>query len=124
MKWPVTRDKEGESGIIFLDFSEILKFTVQGGRRLVHTVDGVFYEPDSIDRLQSALQQSGLPFERADRGNLINITRVVEIDEKKALAIFESPEPGVKGKDSTISKPDNFKRILKKFREMIPGNSG
>ena len=96
-----------------------MKFTVQGGRRLVHTKDEVYYEPDNLERLEAALLAIGQPFERADRGSLIDITKVVEIDEKKAIAYFEGNEKGTRGNDTTLSRPDNFNRIRKRFRELL-----
>ncbi|MFC5652924.1 LytTR family transcriptional regulator DNA-binding domain-containing protein [Paenibacillus solisilvae] len=116
--WPVTRDKEGITGIIFIEFEKILKFTTQSNRVMVHTSDEVYYQLDNLDRLESALKASTDRFERADRGNLIDLTQVVEIDDKFSKAYFRNSSPEGKSKEATISKPGNYQRIKKRFLEL------
>jgi len=118
MNWPATKDIDGKTGVVFIPFEKVLKFSTQGNRILIHTVDDVYYHLDGMDRIDAALQAAGLSYERADRGNLIDITKVIEIDEKKALAYFEGERPGEKGKESTISKPENFNRIINRFKSI------
>ena len=118
MKWMVARDEDGKSGLVELEVTEILKFTTDKTRIQIHTKDDVFYFPfDSLEKIQNILQAMNLPFVRADRGNLINIDKVVEIDEKFAKVYFEGDKPGERGKDATVSRPTNYRRILTLFRE-------
>lgn len=117
--WPVTRDKEGNTGIIFIEFEKIVKFTIQNNRVMVHTHEEVFYHLDNLDHLESALEVSSDRFERADRGNLIDITQVVEIDDKYSKAYFRSSlSAASKRKEATISKPGNYQRIKRRFLEL------
>lgn len=118
MKWVVSRDEDGKSGLVELDVSEIVKFTTDKTRIVIHTKNDMFYFPfDSLEKIQNVLHTLNLPFVRADRGNLINMDKVVEIDEKYAKAYFEGDTPGVKGKEATISRPTNYRRILSLFQE-------
>jgi hypothetical protein len=115
MNWPVTRDRDGKTGVVLLSQDEIVKFTTQGNRILIHTLNDIFYHVDSLDKIETALRAAGLPYERADRGNLIDITKVIEIDEKTAIAYFGSEMSGGKRIEATISRPENYRRILAKF---------
>ncbi|AGA56697.1 response regulator of the LytR/AlgR family [Thermobacillus composti KWC4] len=118
MKWVVARDEDGKSGLVELDVMEILKFTADKTRILIHTKNDVYYFPfDSLEKIQNVLQALNLPFVRADRGNLVNIDKVIEIDEKYAKVYFEGDKPGELGKEATVSRPTNYRRILDLFRE-------
>jgi len=118
VKLVVARDEDGKSGLVELDVMEILKFTTDKTRILIHTKNDVYYFPfDSLEKIQNVLQALNLPFVRADRGNLVNIDKVIEIDDKYAKVYFEGDKPGERGKEATVSRPTNYRRILDLFRE-------
>jgi DNA-binding LytR/AlgR family response regulator len=114
----VARDEDGKTGPVELEVTEILKFTTDKTRIQIHTKNDVYYFPfDSLEKIQNILQALNLPFVRADRGNLVNMDKVIEIDEKFAKVYFEGDKPGERGKEATVSRPTNYKRILALFRE-------
>ena len=118
MKLVVARDEDGKTGPVELEVTEILKFTTDKTRIQIHTKNDVYYFPfDSLEKIQNILQALNLPFVRADRGNLVNMDKVIEIDEKFAKVYFEGDKPGERGKEATVSRPTNYKRILALFRE-------
>jgi len=118
VKLVVARDEDGKTGPVELEVTEILKFTTDKARIQIHTKNDVYYFPfDSLEKIQNILQALNLPFVRADRGNLINMDKVIEIDEKFAKVYFEGDKPGERGKDATVSRPTNYKRVLALFRE-------
>ncbi|WP_221469275.1 LytTR family transcriptional regulator DNA-binding domain-containing protein [Cohnella nanjingensis] len=112
LMWPVSRRERGDSGVIFLEVRQIIKFSAFGNAIQVHTQDEVFHLLATLDRIESALQAVGLPFERADRGNLIHMTKMVELDEKFSKAIFAG------GKTATISS-SKYKKIKALFIAMV-----
>ncbi|MGG1312800.1 MULTISPECIES: LytTR family DNA-binding domain-containing protein [Cohnella] len=117
MKWPVTRDEKGETGLLFISLSDIVKISAEGNRLLFHTKDEVFYQLNTLEKIESALKAAGLPFERADRGHLIDLHKVVEIDVKNAIAYFE-PSPGKERKSATLSRA-KLKELLPKMKERM-----
>jgi len=118
VKLVVARDEDGKTGPVELEVTEILKFTTDKTRIQIHTKNDVYYFPfDSLEKIQNILQALNLPFVRADRGNLVNMDKVIEIDEKFAKVYFEGDKPGERGKEATVSRPTNYKRILALFRE-------
>lgn len=110
--WPVSRDKDGETGFFMLDSKDIIKFSSEGSNYLVHTRDEVFYILNTLDKIESAFAAVGLPYARADRGELIDLSTVEKIEDKYEKAVFEG------GKSATISRT-KFKAIKEKFLSLI-----
>ncbi|WP_410514996.1 LytTR family DNA-binding domain-containing protein [Paenibacillus sp. BR2-3] len=87
----VTRDPAGISGIFSINVDEILmlEYSRREDRIVVHTEDNSFFTVGTLKYWTDALNGSGHKFAMVDRGNSLNLEKVVRIDETFNVAYFE-----------------------------------
>lgn len=116
----VTRDIDGESGIVSLRGQDILflEWSGKDDRVIVHTMDEKFYVTGTLKYWSNALNNSGFTFRDVDRNNLVNVDRIVRIDSVFKIAYFES-EVRSNSKHCTMS----IKKYRKFEQEFLSDNS-
>jgi DNA-binding LytR/AlgR family response regulator len=90
-KLTVTRDPAGISGILSVNVDEILmlEYSRREDRIVVHTAEDTYYTVGTLKYWNDALNGSGYQFAMVDRGNSLNLAKVVRIDEIFNVAYFE-----------------------------------
>ncbi|PQP86292.1 hypothetical protein CPT76_31990 [Paenibacillus sp. AR247] len=116
----VSRDIEGESGIVNLRVHDILfmEFSIPADRVVVHTMEEQFYMNGTLKYWSGMLSASGYTFRNVDR-NLVNVDRIMLIDSVYKKAYFE-PEIHKGSKCCTMA----FKRYNKIKEELLAYNPG
>jgi len=116
----VSRDIEGESGIVNLRVHDILfmEFSIPADRVVVHTMEEQFYMNGTLKYWSGMLSASGYTFRNVDR-NLVNVDRIMLIDSVYKKAYFE-PEIQKGSKCCTMA----FKRYNKIKEELLAYNPG
>ncbi|AOZ91281.1 LytTR family transcriptional regulator DNA-binding domain-containing protein [Paenibacillus crassostreae] len=87
----VTKDIEGESGIVSLDGKDIIFLEWSGrlARLLVHTLDHTYYTMGTMKYWTTVLNNSDYRFEIVDRNNAVNVDRIKRLDPILCKAYFE-----------------------------------
>ena len=88
----VTRDPAGNSGLISIDADEILmlEYSSKEDRIILHTTDHSFFTMGTLKYWTDALNGTGYKYALVDRGNSLNLEKVVLLDKTYNLAFFES----------------------------------
>lgn len=87
----VTRDVDGNRGLEFLPIRKIayMEYLKNINRVVVHTTNQEFYLMGTLQYWQRALEMSGYNFVFLDRGNVVNLDKIVLLDAKYHVAYFE-----------------------------------
>lgn len=88
----VTRDVDGDSGIVNLKVADILflEWNTKYERVIVHTKEEVFFTPGTLKYWAGTLNNSGFKFRIVDRNNAVNVDRIVRLDSVFKKAYFEA----------------------------------
>ncbi|MEK4351310.1 LytTR family transcriptional regulator DNA-binding domain-containing protein [Paenibacillus sp. FSL R5-0475] len=114
----VTRDVDAVTGVISLPIRDIafLEYASQIDRVIVHTINEMFYMPGTLKYWQSALDSSGYNFASVDRTNVVNLDKIVLVDEIYRVAYFESSITKTTKKCTfTIINFDKFQKKYEQF---------
>ncbi|MNP28724.1 hypothetical protein D3C76_1217080 [compost metagenome] len=78
----VSRDIEGESGIVSLQGEDIIFLEWSGklARILVHTIDQTYYTMGTMKYWSTVLNSSGYRFDIVDRNNAVNVDKIKRLD--------------------------------------------
>lgn len=111
----VTRDVEG-SGMESIHVDDILFLETSQSRIVVHTKDGVYYVPNTLERWMRAFDSVGQQFEMVDRCSIANLKRVTRLDPVWCRLYFDDGS-------SEGAKPCNvarrhYRKVAKKIEEM------
>ncbi|MDF2651798.1 MAG: hypothetical protein K0Q73_7603 [Paenibacillus sp.] len=87
----VSKDINAESGLISLPIKEVafMEFERRIDRVIVHTVDSSFFLTGTLKYWQNGLDSNGYNFVAVDRTNVVNLDRIVVLDEMYHIAYFE-----------------------------------
>lgn len=87
----VTRDIDANTGIISLPIRDIayMEYARKIDRVIVHTTDAMYYMTGTLKYWQSALGSSGYNFVAVDRTNVVNMDKIVLLDDVHHVAYFE-----------------------------------
>lgn len=118
----VSKDVDATTGVKSLPIKDIayMEYARQIDRIIVHTIDDIFYMTGTLKYRQSALEASGYNFATVDRTNVVNLDKIVLLDEVYHVAYFED----------TISKSSkrctftsiNFVKFQKKYEQFSKSN--
>ncbi|MGE7052951.1 LytTR family transcriptional regulator DNA-binding domain-containing protein, partial [Paenibacillus glucanolyticus] len=88
----VTRDIEGESGIVNLKVSDILflEWSTRAERVVVHTRVGEYYMTGILKYWTSVLNNSGFTFRVVDRNSAVNVNQIEMLDSNLKIAYFDT----------------------------------
>lgn len=111
----VTRDIEALSGLVNLSIQDIafMEYARKIDRVIVHTVDSMYYMMGTLKYWQTALDNSGYNFVTVDRTNVVNMDKIVLLDEVYHVAYFEENITD-RSKRCTFTNI-NFKKVQQKY---------
>lgn len=109
----ISKDKiDGAKQFREVDISDICFITMDEKIPVFHTLHGVYYQIVTLHSLQKILSSFG--FEPLDKTNIVNLNKIVWIDESKRTVHFEN------GMFTSISKPNLVKmRKISKYIEIM-----
>ncbi|WP_342423205.1 LytTR family DNA-binding domain-containing protein [Paenibacillus sp. FSL E2-0178] len=86
----VTKDVNGQSGVVSLPIDEILYMQHSSGLRkvVVYTEDGTYYTTGPLSYWCTALNNSGFEFSVGDRTAAINVRKIVRMNDFFKTAYF------------------------------------
>lgn len=91
---PVVRKGYEELGIIWLDVNEITHLLKTRREVQFHSSTGdVYVLPNAIDYWKEPLKDHG--FEKVDWGTLVNMNKVIDIDENQQKIYFDHSSKGL-----------------------------
>lgn len=110
----VSREVDATTGIENLPIRNIafLGYARQIDRVIVHTIDEIFYMRGTLKYWQNALDSSGYNFATVDRTNVVNLDKIVIMDEVYRVAYFTDCITKT-SKRCTFTKI-NFKKVKEK----------
>jgi len=93
MHLSLTRDRDGKSGFVHVQASDLLylEYDSMESRIHFHTLNEVFYAMGTLKYFQEALNNSGYEFEKVDRNYVVNTVKVVSVDRSNGYLYFEHP---------------------------------
>ncbi|CAH1054047.1 LytTR family DNA-binding domain-containing protein [Paenibacillus pseudetheri] len=111
----VSRDADATTGIISLPIQDIafLEYARKIDRVIVHTIDEMYYMTGTLKYWQSALDNSGFNFVMVDRTNVVNMDKIVLLDEVHHVAYFEKDVTNT-SKRCTFTNI-NFEKVQRKY---------
>lgn len=87
----VTRDPEGNSGLMLLSIADIryLEYVRVYNKVAFHTEDATYYCAGTMEYWTHVFNSSGFVFRDVDRNNAVNVEKIRRIDTKLLVAYFE-----------------------------------
>ncbi|GAB6988002.1 LytTR family transcriptional regulator DNA-binding domain-containing protein [Paenibacillus pini] len=121
MQLSVTKDIDGESGIVKLRVNDILFLEAMKKKQCVafHTLESIFYLPGSLKYWSTTLNNSGYTFRIVDRSNSVNVDKIVRIDNVFKKAYFEYDIR--KGSKCCTMSEQRCSDLVDEFFVTIPG---
>ena len=116
----VSRDVEGNTGVLALPVNEIayIEYANKIDRIVVHSVKEEFYTQGTLRYWLNAFNNSGYQFMAVDRTNVVNLDRIVLLDNLYQLAFFEE-DVTPRSKRCTLTRI-RFQEIQKQLG-IVPG---
>ncbi|OMF95037.1 LytTR family transcriptional regulator DNA-binding domain-containing protein [Paenibacillus sp. FSL R7-0333] len=101
-----TLDEKGNSGIINVLVDEVYYLGVESRSSMIllETPSRTYYTPGTLNYWTHVLNRSGYHFHIADRSNSINISKIVEVDERYKIAFFDKHDRSKKCTMSSTGK--------------------
>lgn len=111
----VTKDIEGSSGIISLPICDIayIEYASKIDRVILHTIDSMYYTMGTLKYFLTALDNSGYNFAAVDRTNVVNLDKLVRLDEVYHVGYFE--EVVTENSKRCTFTNINFAKIQRKY---------
>ncbi len=88
MEQPVTRDRKNEGEVIMMDMADVYYIQTEDGAVVFYTSQGKVY-PLVPSLSLYAKHTEDIGFERLDRTNLVNVSKIKAFDEKRGVVYFE-----------------------------------
>ncbi|EXX86021.1 hypothetical protein BG53_14855 [Paenibacillus darwinianus] len=111
----VTRSVEG-IGMESIHVDDILFLETSQSRILVHTKDGVYYVPNTLERWMRAFGSIGQQFEMVDRCSIANLNRVRRIDPVWCRLYFDD-NPSEGAKPCNVAR-SHYRKVANKIEEI------
>lgn len=108
MKLYVTEDAKNFGDLITIDIDDVIY--IESGERtvIIHTIDGEYYPlMPTLSTFEHHMKKHG--FNRLDRTNLVNTTKIKDFDESRSLVYFEKP----------VTKKSKFGTVSSSAKKMV-----
>ncbi|WP_270172130.1 LytTR family DNA-binding domain-containing protein [Paenibacillus sp. SYP-B4298] len=114
----LTRDIDGHSGFFQISPHDILYFSHDDGHVVFHLQHEEYLAMGSLKYFCAALNASGFRFQKVDRNTVVNMDKVMLVNQKRGMLYFEHVIEA-KSKNCPVAFM-NYKQIIKQIKLINP----